>query len=624
MMNDNAGNQWRIFQNGWLQQVGNMPIYSQGASILLNGNQPAQPNNQARMDDKTGELVMENLGDNSFAVTRRIFVNKDDGYVRYIDIIKNTQGQEQTANVTIQSNLNFGIQNAQTIYDPKKKDHAVGWVAQTGAGPSAVEVFAGRGARWRTAVNWPQGNSYVQATIALTIPAGKEVALMHLHSTAATQDAGVQFLDKLKEMQIMKSIPSPIRRLIVNFQSSQGFIGDLEILRGDLLDVVELRTGDQFKGTLKETQFDLDTFYGAISIPVDRVVGVINVGQFRPRQLIVTADGQVFGGLLKKQTIDLQLSSGQVTQVPLAQMARVGYRKKTGEPQEWNFEGKSLVVMRSGERIGIAMPTADVEIASRYGKLALAPQTIAAVILQNDENGVHRIHLTDGSKFAGLLTADSFTMKLDGVGDQTVKFPTSLMARLQLAGKVTEIDETTPTLHLANDDVLVGKLVGTLKVDTAFDTITVTASEIRGLAHAKESPLDVQITLWDGTTVSGQLEGQQLACQLLSGVAMSVPVALVEDYSQPQPQPSPSMVEKIKLVIKDLNADDWKQRDRSKDTLKSMGPVAISVLKELRQNQPEEAQKLIDEVLKELEAQSHTSKQPAASVPPAPALNIDN
>ncbi len=464
----------------------------------------------------------------------------------------------------------------------------------------------------------------MQATIALTIPAGKEVALMHLHSTAATQDAGVQFLDKLKEMQIMKSIPSPIRRLIVNFQSAQGFIGDLEVLRGDLLDVVELRAGDQLKGTLKETQFDLQTFYGAISLPVDRVVGIINVGQFRPRQLIVTADGQVFGGLLKKQTIDLQLSSGQITQIPLGQLSRVGYRKKAGEPEEWNFEGKSMVVMRSGERIAVAMPTGDIEVASRYGKLALAPQSIAAVGLQNEENGVHEIHLTDGSKFAGLLTADTFTMKLDGAGDQTVKFPTNLMSRMQLAGKVTEIDDSTPTLRLANEDVLVGKLVGELKVDTAFDTITIAATEVRGLIHAKESPLDVQITLWDGTTVSGQLEGQQLGCQLLSGVAMSVPVALVEDYSQPQPQPSPSMVEKIKLVIKDLNADDWKQRDRSKATLLSMGPVAIGVLKELRQNQPEEAQKAIDEVLKELTAQSHNIKQPAAAAPPGPAINVDN
>ncbi len=628
MMNDNNGAQWRIYQNGWLQQVGNMPIYSQGASILVNGNQPAQNNNQARFDEKTGEVVLDNLNGNGFTVTRRILINKDEGYVRYIDIIKNTQGQDQTANVTIQTNLNYGVQNAQTVNDPKKKDHNIGWVAQTGAGPSAVEVFAGRGSKLTPTVNWPQGNNYVQANMALTIPAGKELAVMHLHATAATQDAGIQLMDKLKESQIMRSIAIEFRRLIVNFPSAQGFIGDVEVLRGELLDVIELRTGDQFKGTLKETVFDLQTFYGPVSVPVDKVVGIINVGQFRPRQLVVTADGQVFGGLLKKQTVDLLLSSGQLTQVPLSQVSRVGYRKRTGETEEWNFEGKSLVVMRSGERMIVQMPPTGVEVATRYGKLTLAPQAVAAVVLQNEESGVHEVRLTDGSRFAGLLTADTFTMKLDAGGDQTVKFPTSAMARIQLAGRVVDSDDTTPTLRLANEDLLVGKLVGELSLDTAFDTIGVSAAQIRSLTHAKESPLDIQVTLWDGTTLSGQLQGQQLACQLQSGVAMNVPVSLVEEYSQPQPQPSPSMIERIKLVIKDLNADDWKQRDRSKATLVTMGPVAIGVLKELRKDQPEEAQKAIDEVLKELSSQTRSPKAPSPPAPgpgvPGAVLNIDN
>src|SRR4051812_13196947 len=43
---DNKGNQWRIYQGGWLQQQGNMPLYSQGAQITINGNQPNMNNNQ--------------------------------------------------------------------------------------------------------------------------------------------------------------------------------------------------------------------------------------------------------------------------------------------------------------------------------------------------------------------------------------------------------------------------------------------------------------------------------------------------------------------------------------------------------------------------------------------------
>src|SRR4051812_43439552 len=54
---DNSGNQWFFYQMGQFQQQGNMPVYSQGAMLQINGNYAQAKNNQARMDDKTGELV---------------------------------------------------------------------------------------------------------------------------------------------------------------------------------------------------------------------------------------------------------------------------------------------------------------------------------------------------------------------------------------------------------------------------------------------------------------------------------------------------------------------------------------------------------------------------------------
>src|SRR5581483_8791658 len=37
MVADASGNQWRIYQGGWMQQAGNMPLYSQGAMLMVNG-----------------------------------------------------------------------------------------------------------------------------------------------------------------------------------------------------------------------------------------------------------------------------------------------------------------------------------------------------------------------------------------------------------------------------------------------------------------------------------------------------------------------------------------------------------------------------------------------------------
>ena len=625
MAQDSAGNNYRIFNGGWFQQNSNMPLYSQGAILTVNGQALQQNNNQGRIDGKTGELVLEGMSAAGCSVTRRVLVDKAGGYIRFIDQFKNTQAQPQTIQAMIQSTCNYGINAGQNVDDPKKKGQAIGWVGQTGANQSVVEMYAGKGSKVVPQVNWPQGNNVVQATYSLTIAPNHEVAIMHMHTVAPTQDAGTRFIDDLKEMPIIKSLPGILRREIVNFRGAQDFIGEIEILRGDLMDVVELRSGDTFKGNLEEKTYDLQTFYGNVSLPVDKVVGIINVGQFRPRQLLVTTDGQIFGGQLKKQTIELEMSSGQLTQIPLSQIGRVGYRKRPDEPQDWTFD-KPMVVLRTGERVNIQMPPGPMEVVTRYGKLSLAPQDVAAVLLQNEENQVHEIELTDGSRFAGLLTNAQFDLKLESGGsgpEQIVKIPASAVARIQLTTKVKEADDDTPTIHLANEDQLNGALIGKLKLDTAFDTIEVNAPELRSLSHSPEgTAADVTAVLWDGTSLSGQLEDQDVSCQLVNGLVIKVPIGLLHQYDQPLPQPSAIMVEKIrKLVETDLSNEDWHVRDRGRAQLLSMGPAVGPVLKQIRATQSPEAQKTIDMILAELSKQRKSDKGAATSGPAAGNAN---
>ena len=619
---DNVGNNWQIYNGGWFRQNNNMPIYGQGAMIWINGQPVQQAGNQARLDPKTGEVIVDNMTANGCSIVRHIYIDKAAGYIRFVDVIKNTQNQQQTFNLMFQSNSNYGINMGQEVADPRKKGQNLGWVGQTGANQSMVEMYAGKGAKVAPQLNYQPGNNVIQANLPLTIAAGKEMAVLHIHTVAPTQDAGMKFMTDLKESPLIKTIAAPLRRLIVNFRAGSDFIGDIEILRGDVLDVVELRSGDEYKGTIKEDGYQLQTFYGNIALPIDKVIGIINVGQFRPRQLLVTTDGQIFGGHLKKENLQLQMSSGQTIQVPLSQISRVGYRKQNDEPREWTLD-KPMVVMRSGERVAVQMPANPIEVVTRYGTLSLKPEQVAAALLQNEDNTVHEIELTDGSKFAGLLTAPWFEMKLDTGGgpDQTVRFPTGAIAKIQLNTKLKEPDDATPSIKLSNEDELNGALIGNLKLDTSFDTIGVNAPELKSLAHAPEGGAnDVQVTLWDGTSLSGQLEDQDVACQLVSGVTLKVPVALVREYVQPVPQPSAAMVEKIKKVVEtDLSNDDWHVRDRARAQLLSMGPAVAAVLKGLRDNQPPEAQKTIDIILAELEKQRKIEK--SGGLGPAPGAN---
>ena len=79
----------------------------------------------------------------------------------------------------------------------------------------------------------------------------------------------MQLVNNIKEKDLLQSIPREIRKLIVNVAGSQSFVMEVEVLRGDLMDVVELKTGDQFKGTLKDASYRLNTFYGPVELPQD-------------------------------------------------------------------------------------------------------------------------------------------------------------------------------------------------------------------------------------------------------------------------------------------------------------------------------------------------------------------
>src|SRR5439155_22137693 len=106
------------------------------------------------------------------------------------------------------------------------------------------------------------------------------------------------------------------------------------------------------------------------------------------------------------------------------------YRKRAGEPEEWTFD-KPIVLMRSGDRMGVQMPPFDIDVATRYGQLKLKPSSVAAIVFANEEHGIHQVFLSDGSKFAGLVTAEKFEMKLSTSGKDTpVTFPSSAIARI--------------------------------------------------------------------------------------------------------------------------------------------------------------------------------------------------
>ena len=617
---DGHGNNWMVYQPAYLQSQSNMPVYGQAANLTVNGQQPTSTNNAARVDDKTGELIVD-MQAGTLAVTRRVLIDADAGGVRVTDVVRNTAATDQPVNVTLTTSINFGVQQSQTVTDPKRPGKAMAWVASVPVGPgrAAVDCYAGPGAKVSPDINSQPGNNQATGTFQTTVPANGQVAFVHYHLVLNTVDQGAAWVAAMRPSRLLSDLPKDVRRSVVNFRVAGGLLGDQEVLRGDLLDAVELRNGDKLNGTLTDTAYKLDTFYGTVELAVDHVVGIVNAGGYRPRQLLVTTDGQIFGGHLQSPTIGLELSSGQKVTIPLGQIARVGYRRRPAEGDDApaSADGAAglkppYVLLATGDRVGVKLPDRPVTVQTRYGPLSLAPGVLAGITFAGEESGVHTVNLTDGSHFAGLVTVPEFDAVLaTGAGPPTtVKFPVGSLARIVFAGDdpadapaaaaVGTAGDDAPSLHLRKDDLLVGTLTGQLKVDTAFDTVAVDAAEVRSLARGKDTATDLSVTTWDGTVFNGQVQDPTVACHLSCGVDVRVPVDLIDTYSNPSPSVPSMMRDQVAGLVKQLDADDWQARDAAEKQLVKLGPAVGGGLRAVREKQPPEAQQRIDAVLRQL------------------------
>jgi hypothetical protein len=619
MGSDGHGNTWVVYQPWCVQSQGGIQIYGQAANIQqANGQTPTITGNMAgvRVDDKTGELVLENMTLGGCALVRRVQIDSDDGGVRVTDVFKNAGATDQQLALQLTSQINYGVQNTQTVADPKNAARNLAWVAQVaiGAGRVACDVYAGPGAPVCPTLDGQPGNNVGTASVQLTVPAHGQVALVHYHLVVPSVDAATQWVQAMKPAKLLADLPKDVRRSVVNFRVNAGLLGDLEVLRGDVLDVVELKGGDRLNGNLSDAGYKLDTFYGTIDLPVDHVVGIVNAGDFRPRQLLVTADGQIFGGHLEQPTINLELTSGQKIAIPLAQVARVGYRRRPGEADDADQPaGGQLkppyVLLTTGDRIGVKPPGTAIPVMTRYGALSLPADVVAGIVFAGDDSAVHTITLTDGSRFGGLVTLPDFTATLTtGTGDKAepTRFAVGTLSRIVFAGDdpadaaTKSPAEDAPSLKVRKDDVLVGTLTGSLKVDTAFDTVTVDAAGIRSLAPSKDNPATLAVTTWDGTVFNGQVEDPTVVCHLSCGVDVRVPVGLIDGYTNPSPAVPAMLQSKVQQLVKDLDADDWQQRDAAEKDLVKLGPAVGGALRAVRDQQPPEAQQRIDAILRQL------------------------
>jgi hypothetical protein len=638
-LNDNFGSNWDVQFDGSIGDGGN-DLYDGGGRLFIDGQfQFSSNTGQAALDAARQEIVFPVANINNLNVSRRVASMTRLGAVRFTEILENPTGQPRRVLLRVYFNLGGFVASASPLIrerggfvEPGRNANVpVGYAIQDRNNALAM-VGAGSGAKVIPRFNFQQQSDNVDLFYDVEIPPRQTAVIVHFQIRRSMAGEAAAVWQATRDKDLLADVPRELLRKIVNFRTGDGFVDDLEILRGENLDAIELRGGDSYRGTLAAEQWRLHTLYGPITLPAHKVIALINVGKYRANQLLITNDGEVIAGRLDCDTIDLRLSAGQITRIPLSQVTRLGYRRRPGDvdPADWSFENKPTAYLRGGERLQVKLASPDFDLATPIGPLRLSLPFISSIVFAGGDSNIPAITLRDGTRISALLPAPAYEATLPGLTVPHSSFPlptttsrepvplgpipSASRIRLPAAAILRfvfspepEIEPLAPRLLLSNHDELVGSLIGSLTLHAPFDTIKIEGPQIRRLAPASEkagaSTSDIQITLWDDSTLSGRLAESHLTVQLRCGLIVKAPVALVREYAQPLPQPSDPMALRIRNVAKELDADDWATRDRAHAHLLSIGPPAMAVLKQVRPSATPEGKQRIDLLLQSLTAQ---------------------
>lgn len=518
-LNDSTGMRWDIDSGGRVND-GQNDAYDGGMRLMVNNND-FQWNEAGRLGTGGRETEVGPWNVGSVQVSRRIYVDDKVGYCRWIDIFENNSGQAQTINVrwmTAHGGSNKEIIGVAGKGAPTDKDWGFTVVNNSDSRPGVIHVISDRSARVRPKVQLENGNRQVNCSLSLTVPAGKASAVC-IFQLQRPANSAVEDLKKFKLEEEFRKIPQSLRRILVNIGGGEIVsIGDIDLPRRETGDLVVLRNENELLGTLLNSDYQVETSFGKITLPAERVLGLTAAVNEQHVQVVLT-DAQVVVGRLLNQPLRIRLGNGNEMKLPTQEIRTASYRLAPPRPKTLTAAG-CFAVMRQGHRLIFPPEAPDCTFQTEWGQVKLDPQTLQAIVLDTPDNGLHLAVFRNGSTLSGLLLAESFELPLQ------LGMPLSIRRheiQKLVFGPASPPVKGKMVLTLRNDDELVGSLAeSALAVDTPFGKVSAATAEMVELTVVEGPPGSVQIKMQSGTTISGRLSAAAMKFQVEPGPLLSV------------------------------------------------------------------------------------------------------
>lgn len=594
-LTDGLGFRWDIRANG---SIGDGTNDAYDGGVILHINDEPFPNQGSGKLVGARQVVLGPVEIGGVQVTRRIFVSLDDGLARFVEVFENRTLRPIRIRIMISSHLGGRIGTFQTASDDSSKGG--GLIAlvtddgdPTGGDPAILHIVGAEGAPNLTKIQGRLGDRVLRYGLdEVVVPSNRKVLFVHAEAQRKTAADAIDEMDDLERYRIISDIPREERADLLNFRFPFHLPHDVDVPREEHRDVLTLRDGDAFYGEVLNRSYNAVTDFGDMDVPGERVVAI--VGRDRPGSTrLYLKTGEVYRARLPDLVLDFHLPSGHSLRIPGDRIASLGFRKREGEVQGHDWEGQ-IATLISGDRLVGELKEEKLTIRTVYGSVTLPTERIARLQRKEENPGLHRVILRDGSILHGLLEEKSLRFRI--LSGRDVKITTELLKDLCLA--VSSLPEDGPRIVLETGDEFMGSIGNPLiTLETGFARIELDPGQLRSLKALKESRGEYRAVLWDDTTVTGDLRDEKITIHLQGGEEFTLHSALLAEAWNPYPELPDPIRARVEHLVSELGAPDYDRRESAEKELIQIGRPGLGLLIGFRDSEDPEIRERVRRIL---------------------------
>lgn len=601
---DKLGFNWDIQKGGYIGQGTNRSI-SGGGQFVVDGS-VYHPTSGTMTPDRSEFLYRG--ARNNWKIERRMKVDLAAGVVRYVDSLTNMTPQQRGLRFGVLTNL--GRSSATQIVTNGGKNPA----PQLPAGEEGVLCWTDpRFGQVAVLLHLADPRSKVRPTLSnsnnrtfrfdwnLTVGPNETVSIAHAiaqrrYATAPSGRNLQREFEALRSTRWMETLPSEIRGTIANRELNvipklgPSLLSPERIdIIPDELDTLAMGTDSKLLGTATFEDVTLETRFGSIQVPRDRLRTVVGPRHAVGTSGVLLTDGQCLTGLPAFEDITFTLRGGLTTAVVPGQLDRLVFRRPEKSPPA----ATALLETVHGDRLAINVEnSAPLPATTPWGRRLVEWNELLRLVAQ--PTGGFVLELADGTKSFCFLETDELTIRTLEFGERTLAAADIRMLSLAPPktaedGEGERVEGTTPEtaksapprFELVGDNLLAGELVADhFQFETETQEIKLVVSQVRTLRALDDGDETGRRTwearVWNGSVLRGRVLDRTLVVRMADGSEARVPVRDLERFHVPTlPQ---SVRELVDELVADLGHTEYDRRDAATRELVALVDVVRPVL----------------------------------------------